>query len=351
MSKGFDFENSLVSFFRSQGYLAKRGVPLIVENSQDATDIDVYGLKFTYPFIETNLVCDCKNKARPKPFERLFWTKGMAEYVKVDNVYVALPRVQTKVAKFAATLGVNILTKEKIELLESDLFSYGIFNDNLDKDKDKFLLGFYRKVKQLYIVKNPYNLFNACISNIEIIVKEKKNRDINECKKLDIILIESVVLLTISLLRMCNKVISLDQDGMVEEIRSKLTYGDIPESRANGIIDSVSRLAIEIIKNETGVIKYSIDDFNFIKPPNYAEDTIGLVNRIMSNPKVYIDLPQITDYMLFELIAKDKKIDRKIFNEIFGENLSDEKVKAFKNIIYFINRHLNTEINIDNIFI
>lgn len=351
MNKGFDFENSLVSFFRSQGYLAKRGIPLVVENSQDATDVDVYGMKFTYPFIETNLVCDCKNKAKPKPFERLFWTKGMAEYVKVDNVYVALPKVQTKVAKFASTIGVNILTKDKIQMFECGIYSYGICDEVLDKDKERDIAMLYRKVKQLYILKNPYMLFNGCIGNINLVVKLKREKNNTVTRKLDIIIVELVILLTVALLRMCNKLISLDEKGIIDEITTKLTYGDIAEDKAKNIISSVSRLAIEVIKNETGVIKYGIEDFNFIKPPEYTQDIIGLINRIIMNPRHYIDLPQITDYILYDVVVCGNKYNKDNFKEIFGEKFIDEKIKGLKNVLHFTNYYLKTEFNIDEIFI
>ena len=45
--KGFGFEYDVSDMFQMQGYLTRRGVPLQYgTTNQDATDVDVFGVKF-----------------------------------------------------------------------------------------------------------------------------------------------------------------------------------------------------------------------------------------------------------------------------------------------------------------
>lgn len=345
MKKGYDFETKLVSFFRSQGYLAKRGIPLVMEDNQDSTDIDVYGIKFTYPFIEMNCVCDCKNKVRPKPFERLFWTRGMADYVRVDNVYVALPKIQTNIAKFASSMGVNILTEDKVNKLTKTCYEYSIHEDKLSEDKE--LRNYYRKIKKFYILKNPYVLINICMSGMDDILSMKN--DSNE-EVINVILGEIIVLSTVALLRICSKLMSLDEINQEKEIISRLTYGEVPPEKANNILEGVSRIALEVIKNETGTMKYQLEEFNFIEAPSYANDIVGIVKRIMEKPEYYIQLPQMMDYIINDIILSKEKFSEEKFKDLFGSTLVQEKIKACKNIFHFFNSNIKYKFYVDEIF-
>lgn len=349
MSKGLNFENKVVEYFRSQGYLAKRGIALTTNGKQDATDIDVYGIKFIYPFVETTLICDCKDKARPKPFERLFWTKGLAEYVRVNNIYVALPKVQTDIAAFASDINVNILNKDQINSFDSNIFSYGLGNiDSLEKDKNFTMK--YNAIKQLYIYRNPYSMLNKCLIHIQSVSKEIKIIKIEDKNKYINLLSELMVLLSISILRICSKLMSLDNTNREAYLMKKLTYGEMPADKANMILENVSILAYEVIKKETGRVKVDMGDFNFIKPPEYASDIIGLISRAIEKPQSYLDLPQIMDYVMFELVLDNKKFNEEEFKNIFGNLLYNEKIKSCKNIIHLVNKYFDTQIDIEKIF-
>ena len=91
--KGTGFEYDVCQLFTEQNYFTRRSIPIRSTINQDITDVDVLGIKYTYPFEKKVIICDCKNKVKPKPFERIFWTKGLGEYVGVDDEYIALPKI------------------------------------------------------------------------------------------------------------------------------------------------------------------------------------------------------------------------------------------------------------------
>lgn len=100
--RGARLEYFVASVFQGQGYWVRRGVPLKYGISgQDATDIDVLGIRFTQPFQPHLIICDCKDKQRSKPYERIFWAKGLAHFVNASETYVALPKASLDVITFA----------------------------------------------------------------------------------------------------------------------------------------------------------------------------------------------------------------------------------------------------------
>ena len=55
-----------------------------------------------------------KNKVKPKPFERIFWTKGLGEYVGVDDEYIALPKIGPDIIEFARKSKVRVISQNEL---------------------------------------------------------------------------------------------------------------------------------------------------------------------------------------------------------------------------------------------
>src|SRR5262245_35256487 len=90
---GGKFEFDWMWYIQSQGYFVRQSVPVTSDcNVEDATDIDIWGLKFLPPMRQSTAIVDCKNKARSKPYERILWAKGLGSYVGADQVFVGLPK-------------------------------------------------------------------------------------------------------------------------------------------------------------------------------------------------------------------------------------------------------------------
>jgi len=111
-SKGGALETQTAAFFQAHGFVVRRGVKLAVgSGTTEATDIDVLGFRFGVPLAEQRLVVDCKDRRKPKPFERVLWTKGLAAFAQADYAVVVLPRAPWQARDFA--------TRGKVELLDA----------------------------------------------------------------------------------------------------------------------------------------------------------------------------------------------------------------------------------------
>src|SRR6266481_1525900 len=87
-AKGYRLEEALRNYFLIAGLYVVRGVPLRLEG-EDLTDIDLWLYERPSGSARRRLVVDAKFKSKPKAAERLFWTKGLSEFLRMDGAYVA----------------------------------------------------------------------------------------------------------------------------------------------------------------------------------------------------------------------------------------------------------------------
>lgn len=349
--KGFGFEYTVSSMFQNQGYLTRRGVPLQYGNAnQDATDIDVMGIMFTFPFQIQRIICDCKNKTKAKPYERIFWAKGLGEFVKATKVFVALNKTQDVIIKFANTGGVKILTNDIIDEYGDAKPSYGladpVYYEQYEKvivkvaKSDVFINQIHSRVKKLYLYENPYLALNIAIADLcslsnRLRFHEKNDNDTNASMKY--LICELSVVVAIQLLSICSDVLGLPEGSRRQQITSKLTFGDLEPQTIKNIMQDAKNLANEIVKSSVpkSVAPKEVD-FGEITPPAYTDSFIGLVERALARPQMYLSMPQLLDFMLFEEGLKGRDISDEELRSIFGYDSSDERMKASRNIISFI---------------
>lgn len=352
--KGPQLEYNVSGLFQNQGYLTRRSVPLYYgNNNQDATDIDVVGFLFTPPFQVHKIICDCKNKQKSKPYERIFWAKGLGQFVGATDIYVSLPQASWDTVKFAQKGDIRILTSDIIK----DYFThnsnvYGIADDefyidffnNINKEikSDKTLGVFWNSLKKLYLNEDPYVAINIAM---ELLLNGGKNLSFSKERGLKnnylfwkYICCEALVLIGLNILNICADTICLPSKSREQHILSKLTYGDIDPSKINTILNYAKIAANEMVKAtipKNALPKSTVVDFGEISPPTYAQSIIGLVERAIQNPEWYINLPQVLDFILFEFAVKNKEFSMDTFKTVFNTGFAEEKLKAAKNVLVF----------------
>ncbi|KAF6616175.1 hypothetical protein H7K28_12625 [Paenibacillus polymyxa] len=351
--KGYSLEYMVTGLFQSQGYLARRSIPLQYGPvNQDATDVDVLGIQFTLPFRGHRIICDCKNKQKSKPYERIFWAKGLGEFTNASDVYVALPKTSSEIINFALTGGVRVLTNDKVSQFSSiPSGSYGIADEKFykgffaaidrvlknDKQAEKICL----IVRKLYLKDDPFTSVNIAFDYLKIATKQlsisKYNSDHNTFWKY--LCCELVVLIGLQILWICADTYSLSEKAREERILTKLTYGELEASQVHKLLNSAGDLANEIVRASipsSYLPKTRLIEFGEFPPPEYAYSLIGIVERALQNPQWYVDMPQLLDFLLFEQGLKGKDFSDNAYRHMFKSGLSDEKLKASKNILSFV---------------
>lgn len=355
-TSGSDFEYLVATYFQLQGYLVRKGL-LYKENRIAITDIDIYAIKFVRPFLSSTIVCDCKDRARPKPVERILWVKGISEFLNADNVFVALPKVPWEIINFASKKNIKVLTKDMVEdsINTAGTGSYGL------ADKE-FYIPFYKKsfnvvqknkelktvidhIRSLYIRENPYAALNRAFS-----LAEKTREKLDLLDRNDVlyetwryILFESIVLVSLHITKIASLCSGLREDMRDKHILMKLTFGESDPKKSKEIL----RLVLEYASKTPLFLDSSamLSTQDIIVPPKYANALIGLVNWIYKNPEIYLLLPNLIDYLLFEQAFKTGEFDAKKFSVMFGDVDTDKKLKAAKNIMVLVKDHarLNLE--------
>ena len=107
-NKGAVLEETLRAYFIRAGLFAIRGIPLSVDG-EELSDIDIWLYETPTGSSRRRLILDAKSKTRPKAVERLFWTKGVYELLRVDGAYIATTDTRPLLKKISRDLGISIL--------------------------------------------------------------------------------------------------------------------------------------------------------------------------------------------------------------------------------------------------
>lgn len=282
-----------------------------------------------------------QNKVKPKPFERIFWTKGLGEYVGVDDEYIALPKIGPDIIEFARKSKVRVISQNELsnykdkQIGYADYQYYGKFMQRLeDKNTgDPQVLHYLPILKKEYISDNPYVTLNIALLILNKLSQENWSDD---GKKM--IFAEGATVVAYALLDICRDVFGMSQELREKYISTKLTYGDSEATYINGLIESVTRYANEMLAEKIPKEYYNknLVERMEIPAPHYTKNCIAIIERAYNNPEWYIDMLRNIDFILFEFMLKNQKFDYTLFSEHCKNYLVNEKLKACKNVLFFI---------------
>ncbi len=86
--KGFETEEVVRSYFLGAGFFVVRGVRLH-HAGDELTDIDLWLYERSATLARRRIIIDIKDNAQPKAAERLFFVKGLADFIQVEASGIA----------------------------------------------------------------------------------------------------------------------------------------------------------------------------------------------------------------------------------------------------------------------
>jgi hypothetical protein len=113
--KGYIAEEALRGYFRSAGYFAVRGIPLTYRKF-DVTDVDLWLYLKTSTLTADRTCVDIKSKRTPQAMERVLWTRGLKEILRVDRAIVVTPDNRPETRDFGTAHGVGIMQGDFLHL-------------------------------------------------------------------------------------------------------------------------------------------------------------------------------------------------------------------------------------------
>ena len=217
----------------------------------------------------------------------------------------------------------------------ADYQYYGKFMQRLeDKNTgDPQVLHYLPILKKEYISDNPYVTLNIALLILNKLSQENWSDD---GKKM--IFAEGATVVAYALLDICRDVFGMSQELREKYISTKLTYGDSEATYINGLIESVTRYANEMLAEKIPKEYYNknLVERMEIPAPHYTKNCIAIIERAYNNPEWYIDMLRNIDFILFEFMLKNQKFDYTLFSEHCKNYLVNEKLKACKNVLFFI---------------
>jgi hypothetical protein len=337
------------------GYFPTRGVILktsLDEYSEDITDLDVFGVYIHKDFRSNSVWVDCKSGAA-RPLERISWIKGIKENFDVDNVLFIKNGIRSNVKHFARKSGVEILDLTTLDKIEKD---YGIessdwkgsWNPDImlnklnefanlsipNKDIYKRIANF---ISYEYWARDSYTKLKKCITAL---------RELSRIPTSGLLKTEEQVfkwgvyeLTTLFILAIQN--IAKELYYYTPEDRRKALYegllsSDIPLKKRTEILQASYKLAFEMIKAKYPDSNPALEKAINIQPPDYFEQLLDLLSRIIDNPMIYYDILRTTDLVLMEYELHEKNLE---VEEIIPLcNNFESNYKGIKTFIHFINQ-------------
>lgn len=162
-AKGFRLEELLRAYFLRAGMYVVRGAPLQLE-SEDLTDIDLWLYERPTGSSRRRQIIDAKSKTKPKAIERLFWTKGLFDLLKVDGAYVATTDTRPLLKEIAQKLGISVLDGSDLKRIAESEKVW--FADRLNEEEiDELIKTTDKNRKNKNLQTNFIDLKSALIDN------------------------------------------------------------------------------------------------------------------------------------------------------------------------------------------
>jgi hypothetical protein len=117
-AKGTVLEELLRAYFLRAGFFVIRGVPFRFAD-EDLTDVDLWLYERPTGTSRRVQICDIKYKHRPKAVERIFWTSGLAQALKVDGAYVATTDKRKSLRSVAEKLDLQLIDGTDIQRIQN----------------------------------------------------------------------------------------------------------------------------------------------------------------------------------------------------------------------------------------
>ena len=316
---GDALEYRLARLYIFMGYFVRRGCPIYTISSLDqATDLDVMGLRYLEPMRRELLITECKG-GNSAPLDRIFWLTGVRQYVGATQAYLVRRGTKWNIKDFAKECGVQIFDLSRLGEVERALkisksdwpgISDRSFFQAEQAGWDRTILTesryweLYQTLRSEIRYDDPFAGVNYLLSQLRIITRSWKTKPPKAV--LRFLISEAITQLAVFLLRIMEVSFNLaasDRHGLV---RKGLTYGNLEPQYADRILNSAYNMTRQAIVHYTNK-SVDIDRALFSMPvPPGTDEIITLVDDLVAAYPLSLTLPQICDLILFEIFTKQK---------------------------------------------
>ncbi|WP_085857883.1 hypothetical protein [Rhizobium sp. TAL182] len=243
LDKGMSMEERVRSYFIRSGYYTLRGVPFTY-GKFDVTDVDLWLYDRPSPVSRHRIVVDIKNKKTPQAIERIFWAKGLAATLDLDQAIVATTDKRPDVAEFGRQHGVVVLDGNFLSRLAnlspSDRMSEEDFVGTIDAFADQKVAGDWkgrlRSSKSRVLNGLGYNEVNAWLTDARFFAEQSLIVPLHKATACRLLYVVSS-LVAVGIDFVLRDLAFAEQDAKVDELNNGLQFGSSGAKGAAHVID------------------------------------------------------------------------------------------------------------------
>lgn len=304
----------------------------------ELTDIDVWGFSVQDNFQIKNIAIDCKNGENISPSSRLFWLKGIMEYIGNSSGYLVMGKksIPSYLKETSGKLDITLMDWKNIESLNriyatSDIDSLEVFSEDLFYKQERITekaineLLSYRKY-QYWIDED-----HTKIHNIINLLKKYANKLTSNNKNHQIIVADFTILFTIALFNLCSYIMKTSLSDVKTGVLLFLYNGTYNLDKYLSVLDIVNKILKATAKNYDELL--AILDYK----PDFYESLVELCITILRRPHESRNLLRYMDAVLYSIVMP-KKEDKKSLKTIFGNEYNEITVKLMFDIFDFIEK-------------
>lgn len=329
-TKGARLELLAAAYFQSHGYFVRRGVHLsVAAGTKEATDIDILAIRFTLPLSEERLVADCKERKKPKPFERILWARGLATFAGADRCVVVIPAAPWQAREFGSQADVHLLDRHQIEAhlaSEKEYIPFGpadpevsdaigrLVSSSPQDEPRTIIKREVLRARQLLVVGNPVTNLNRIIAALSAIGALLPNLKGDAAALARVSLFDLAPIAAVMLLRFAAESKWTPEKDWASHLTKRLTYGDVSPKKAR----ELTRLA------------FDKDYASGIPVPPYVDEITQLTRYLIDHQALSAHIPYALDFRLTGIVLGRLPPSHK--SSVLGSSQSDV-LKAAKRLL------------------
>ena len=295
------------------------------------TDIDVYGEVIQPDFSVTKSIGDCKSGKNIKVFERLFWVRGVKEYLNAKHAYLIKRSISSKAKIFMPKVGVKGVDDQTLAELENIFHSEHLmlFSKKYYEARAEIIGQLVDEYKKIYDYMNTRYWFTDSNVSMRVLMTMLKKREFYNSfdkhnKMHSFLLLEICIMLARTLMDCCRYVMSRDVINVEISVMEYIHGGIDGYNNKMQMVREISIPIKEILGTEEVANKILVK-------PYYYDELLKIIIILIGESSYARDVIRYMELMQHEVLL-DTSID---YTQIIGLQYSSVGHKLAKDIIAF----------------
>jgi hypothetical protein len=339
-NKDFDQKVRFQKVLWAMGYWSRIEIPIVIyeDDNKNAklqkhflTDIDVYGEIIQSDFSLIKSIGDCKSGKNVKVFERLFWVRGVKDYLNAGQAYLIKKNISTNAKIFMPKVGIKGIDESALQEIENiyHTSSLNLFSTDYYNSRTNVINQLNDEYKKIYDYMNTRYWFTDLHISMRVLMTMLKKKNFYNTFQKDnklhrFLITEICIMVSRTLIDCCNYVLSRGVTHVEQSVTEYIHGGIDGFNNKMQMVREISGQVQEIFGTKEVANKVLVK-------PDYFNDMLELIIILIGEASNIKDVLRYIEIIQHEVLL-EKKID---YTQITGLEYSSVGHKLSKDIISF----------------